>query len=229
MNDSIYTIPISDVFEPKDGCPICRLRNMLETRCIDYILGAAMMEPDVRIQTNEQGFCDKHFKQMFKNRNKLSLALMLQSHLDSIAHDIFDKKDIFNPSAKAQKVHRLQQNCFVCNQIDTAMDKLLGTVFKMWDSGLEFKELFRAQPQLCLEHFDLLCRSAEKHLPRRKAADFYGDCEALVKPALARLREDVTHFTTMFDYRNSGENADWKNSRDSIQRAIAFLTSYRPD
>ena len=85
MLDSIYTIPIKDVFEPKDGCPICRLRDTLETRCIEYILGAAMMEPDIRIMTNEQGFCRKHFNMMFKNKNKLSLALILESHLDTIS------------------------------------------------------------------------------------------------------------------------------------------------
>ena len=27
MRDSIYTIPISEVFEPKCGCPICRMRD----------------------------------------------------------------------------------------------------------------------------------------------------------------------------------------------------------
>ena len=61
MQDSIYTIPVSEVFDPKCGCPICAMRNMLENRCIEYIMGAAMMEPDVRIETNKTGFCKEHF------------------------------------------------------------------------------------------------------------------------------------------------------------------------
>ena len=56
MKDSIYTIPLSEVLEPKDGCPICRLRNILENRCLEYIMGAAMMEPDIRMKTNREGF-----------------------------------------------------------------------------------------------------------------------------------------------------------------------------
>ena len=28
----------------------------------------------------------------------------------------------------------------------------------------------------------------------------------------------------MYDYRNNTENADWGNSRDAIERSIAFLT-----
>ena len=49
MREDITSIPISDVFEPRDGCPICRMRNLLEERVADYITGPAMMEPDVRI------------------------------------------------------------------------------------------------------------------------------------------------------------------------------------
>ena len=32
MRDSIYTIPVSEVFEPMDGCPICRMRNTIEEK-----------------------------------------------------------------------------------------------------------------------------------------------------------------------------------------------------
>ena len=52
MRDSILTIPISEVFEPKCGCPICLMRDMLEKRSVEYIMGSAMMEPDVRSETN---------------------------------------------------------------------------------------------------------------------------------------------------------------------------------
>ena len=36
----------------------------------------------------------------------------------------------------------------------------------------------------------------------------------------------MTHFTKMFDYRNAG--GDWGNSRDSIERAIQWLTARAP-
>ena len=57
MRDDICTIPVSEGFEEKDGCPLCRMRAIAEKRVIDYIMGAAMMEPDVRLNTNELGFC----------------------------------------------------------------------------------------------------------------------------------------------------------------------------
>ena len=64
MRESILTIPISEILEPREGCPICRMRDMLEQRTVEYIMGAAMMEPDVRIETNRAGFCSAHFAQM---------------------------------------------------------------------------------------------------------------------------------------------------------------------
>ena len=60
MRDDICTIPVSEVFEESDGCPICRMYETVEDRIITYILGDAMMEPDVRIETNKVGFCEKH-------------------------------------------------------------------------------------------------------------------------------------------------------------------------
>ena len=45
MREDICSIPVNEVFEPKDGCPFCRMRDMLEDRMATYITGAAMMEP----------------------------------------------------------------------------------------------------------------------------------------------------------------------------------------
>ena len=56
MREDICSIPVNDVFLPKEGCPFCRMRDMLEDRMATYITGAAMMEPDVRVETNRLGF-----------------------------------------------------------------------------------------------------------------------------------------------------------------------------
>ena len=81
MEEKIYTIPVTQAFEKKEGCPFCRLKKELENTELELIMGASMMEPDVRIKTNEQGFCRRHFDKMFEMKNRLSLALMLESHL----------------------------------------------------------------------------------------------------------------------------------------------------
>ena len=56
--EQIYTIPVNEAFEASAadkscGCPFCSLYNKLENDELDLILGASMMEPDVRIKTNK--------------------------------------------------------------------------------------------------------------------------------------------------------------------------------
>ena len=87
--EQIYTIPVNEAFEASRddascGCPMCALYNKLENDELELILGASMMEPDIRIKTNEKGFCSRHFEQMFLAQKRLPLALMLESHLDLI-------------------------------------------------------------------------------------------------------------------------------------------------
>ena len=64
MKENICTIPINDIFRPKDGCPLCRMEKMLEEQYIEIITGDAMMEPNIRIETNKKGFCGNHFDKM---------------------------------------------------------------------------------------------------------------------------------------------------------------------
>ena len=118
MHDSLVTIPVSEVFEPREGCPLCRLRDTLEQRVVEYITGAAMMEPDIRIQTNKQGFCHHHFEQMLKQRNRLSVALMLESHLNELDKQVFAGLPIIGKSGvnQGRSAGQAADSCFVCDQ-----------------------------------------------------------------------------------------------------------------
>ena len=92
--EQIYTIPVNEAFEAvakpetQCRCPFCLMYNRLEANELDLILGASMMEPDVRLKTNEQGFCDTHYGLMFERSKRLPLALMMESHLDSLAKEL---------------------------------------------------------------------------------------------------------------------------------------------
>ena len=68
--EQIYTIPVNEAFEasaadPSCGCAFCAMYNKLEENELELILGASMMEPDIRIKTNKQGFCRTHYDMMF--------------------------------------------------------------------------------------------------------------------------------------------------------------------
>ena len=209
MREDITSLPVSEVFEPRDGCPVCRMRDMLEQRITDYITGAAMMEPDVRIETNEQGFCFPHYQMLLKKRNRLGVALMLESRLEEVEKQVYDAAaSPFGFNAKK---------------------RMLQTVCRLWEREEDFRQLFSEQPHLCLPHFSQLSATAVAHMGKKNAPAFVRQAADLSRNYLKELRGDVTHFCQMFDYRNNGGDADWGNSRDSIERAIRWLTSREPD
>ena len=225
MRDDICSIPVSEVFEPKDGCPICTLRNTLEERMLEYIMGAAMMESDVRIETNKKGFCPEHLQKMLGRRNRLSMALILDSHLKELLSELFSKS-LFkaDPKKQAAKINERLSSCFVCEKIEWGMSRLLETVCRLYGTERDFRNLFSEQDCLCLPHYARLIDNI-KRVDKRYASEFSKDCERLAGEYLTSLSGDVEHFTKMFDYRNSGEDADWGNSKDSIERSVWYLTS----
>lgn len=228
MRYDITNIPIAEVFEEGDGCPICRLRNTLEKRAVEYITGAAMMEPDIRIETNKKGFCYTHYQQMLAQRNRLSVALTVETHLEELEKAIFAGLPLVGKNAKKQAKDARQRlsTCFVCEQIEDAMQKMLATVCRTYDTQKEFRELFEKQDCLCLPHFtDLVEASAG--MSKKEQPYFVKEASRLAQKYLTELRGDVRHFCEMYDHRNAGNN-DWGNSKDSIERAVWYLTTRQP-
>lgn len=216
MRDTIYTIPIHDVFAPKSGCPVCRLRAMLEKRCVEYIMGAAMMEPDIRIETNRYGFCPTHLDMLAAQKNRLSLALMLETHLDEL-------RDKHMPPGGKKGAVPVSETCFVCREIDAAADKLLDTALKLFQSDEAFRQLLLEQETYCFHHYELLCRKAAGSMRGKQAARFTDELTGVVKRYLSGLREDVHAFTTSFDYRNAGAANRDEAIKSAVDRAITFL------
>ncbi|MBR6547986.1 MAG: hypothetical protein IKT68_00440 [Clostridia bacterium] len=228
MRSDICSIPVAEVFEPKDGCPICRMRDMLEERMLEYIMGAAMMEPDVRIQTNKEGFCFTHYKKMLGRRNRLSVALMMESHLKEIEKKVFGGFLSTN-SGKGKAGEKMTESCFVCHQVENGMTALVRNTMILYENDREFRKLFAEQPQFCLPHYALLTEAADKNLSKKYRSQCKDDLTKITLAALQELHKDVKHFCDMYDYRNNTEDADWGNSRDSLERTTTFLTTRDPE
>lgn len=225
MRESIYTIPVNDVFGPKCGCPLCTMRDILELRCVDYIMGAAMMEPDTRIETNKLGFCKLHFDMMAKQKNRLSLALILESHLLEQLENHFKKTPTAQGGIFKKTVETPQETCFVCSRIEWAEERMIATMLKMYVQDESFRNLYNEQEHLCLKHYDKIMIEATKKLDKKYQKAFFEDTRKLCENYLQDLSSDVSKYCKMFDYRNSAGKGDWGTSKDSIERAIKFLTT----
>lgn len=231
MRYDITNIPVGEVFEEKDGCPICRLRNKLEARAVEYITGAAMMEPDIRMETNKQGFCIDHYRMMLGQRNRLGVALILESHLAEMEKQVFSGAPLLGkaPRKQAKDAARAAHSCFVCGQVDSAMEKMLATVCRTWEAQGDFRRLFEEQPCLCLPHFSALVQAADGAASKKQQPAFATAAAKLAREYLSTLKGDVRHFCDMYDYRNANNpDADWGNSKDAVERSIWYLTTRQP-
>ncbi len=227
MLEKIYTIPVNEAFDkvlasPAEGCPFCTLYHKLEADEIDIILGASMMEPDIRIKTNELGFCPRHFGQMFVKNNRLGLALILESHLDEVRKNCEPGGFMgAKTAAIPDKLDKLRHTCYVCQRIDHSFSKMMENAIYLYETESEFRTKTVSVPYYCLPHYADLLSAAKAHMNKKKVPDFQKAVAETVNKYFDELRGDVSHFCKKFDYRY--ENEPWGNSKDSVERAIKFL------
>lgn len=227
--EQIYTIPVNEAFEateadPALGCPFCRLYNKLEKDELDLILGASMMEPDIRKKTNELGFCREHFKKMIARPKRLPLALILESHLAE-QYDNLGRGATFAGRAgenAARTLGALQSSCYICSRIEYNFTRMLETAALLWETDSDFRRKEAAQPFYCMPHFASFVAAAKSRLGRRDFADFYKVVSEKEGAFFEELQNDVSWFVKKFDYRYDAE--PWGNAKDAPERAIAFLT-----
>ncbi|NLZ72446.1 MAG: ABC transporter substrate-binding protein [Bacteroidales bacterium] len=248
MKERIYTIPINEAFDQDVECPLCICEDKLENDALEYAVGAAMMEPDFRIETNKNGFCKNHFIRLYTlKQEKLPLALVIDTHLNEQIKEIetifnrhrSDLKKLSskgalealpdrlrgknNAAAKAakkllEKLKTLKDSCSVCKKMGNNMERLIENTLYLYDKEPEFKRKFLQTKGFCLKHIEDLIEKSAKELSPERQAQLLTDLFDLEIVELKRINEEVHHFTLMFDYRNA--QSDWKNSKDAVPRSI---------
>lgn len=221
MKENICTIPVNEIFEVNDGCPICRMRDVIEAKYIDYITGPAMMEPDIRIETNKVGFCERHYSMMLTaGRARLPVALTLESHLIDVREKLLAKR----PDKKVlEAMANLENSCFVCDYIEPHLARAVETVCLSYKNEPEFRRLYESQPYICMSHYRMIVQNAKKPLGRDYDA-FVEATRRLVMKYADSLQNDIAGFRDAFDYQNAGKPMP-QASRNVIERTISFLTS----
>ena len=224
--ETIYTIPVNEAFEASAadkscGCPFCTLYNKLEDDELELILGASMMEPDVRIQTNKEGFCKTHYDMMFTRKNRLGMALTLESHLAELTHDIKDKA-LAKPGDPAMKrIAALESTCYVCRRIEFNFAHMIETAVILWDTDEDFRPKLKAQPYFCLPHYRRFIDYASRRLGKKQYAEFEKEASEIENAYIEKLNGDISWFCKKFDYRYDEE--PWYDSKDAVERAMKFI------
>lgn len=229
--EQIYTIPVNEAFDASAadhacGCPMCSLYNRLEEDELGLILGASMMEPDVRQKTNELGFCHRHFGMMFTRKNRLGLGLIIESHMEKVRRDLAGEglaALIGGPGSDTiKKLGKLEESCYVCGRIEANFARMFDTVLLLWGQDGAFRRKLAAQPYFCLPHYRRLLTLGKSAMSKKEFAEFYNTVSELQRRYAETLSGDVSWFCKKFDYRYQDE--PWNNAKDAVERSIRFLS-----
>ena len=240
MKEYIDTIPLHEAFDSGDECPFCYLERLSEQRAIRYCIGpgASYMEPDFRAETDRFGFCRQHMKKLHDYGNALGNALILQTYLAGVLKELEEQADSFavppKPSLFRGKmedpallswVKEKESTCFLCQRREYNMNRYFHTFFVLVREP-EFRQKVEKSKGFCLHHFGQLLQHAPKEVPGAQRQWFYETALSLMQDNLLRVKEDLDWLIAKYDYRNAG--ADWKNSRDALQRAMQKLQGSYP-
>jgi len=228
--EQLYTIPVNDAFTKDCECPLCEMYRDLEQSSIEFTMGPSYMEDDNREVTDKLGFCPKHIKMMYADKNKLGVALMLSTHIEKVNRDLtkLAEKDTTKSkgllSRKQDKspvvkyIAELESTCFVCSRIKPIFERYIHTIFHMWKKDSEFVEKFKSCKGMCTYHYGVLYERAQEQLSQSQYEEFIPVLNRIYFDNMERVAGDLSWFIDKHDYRN--KEADWKNSRDAVQRAI---------
>ena len=226
--EQIYTIPVNEAFdavaEQKElGCPFCLLYKKLQDDELDIILGASMMEPDIRVKTNEQGFCHDHYSMMQKRRRMLGIGLMLESHLAEVEKKL-DGPTLLGNKAQAavSALGTLESDCYVCGRVNKNLGAMTATAVYLFESDFEFRKKFARVPYFCLPHYRRMIDYAGKKMGKKIFRELYEVAHGIEKEYITELQKDVSWFCKKFDYRYDDE--PWYNAKDAIPRTEKFLS-----
>lgn len=245
MQYHIDTIPVWDAMKQGAECPLCVLRRKLEADCVQRFLGASVMEPDTRVRVNAKGFCVRHQERLFAEKNRLGLALLMESHADEALRvtdaallaarkaaggasqtpflkRLFRRKDTqaaFEASAKT--IGDFSESCILCDTLSEHMTRYAQTFLYLYKTDESFRDAFAASKGVCLKDASLLLALAPRALNAAKLVTFTDTLATLEHESLSRIRADVTRFTKAFDYRNAGQPLG--ESRDAVERVVNKL------
>ncbi len=237
MKEKIYTIPVNDAFDSGSECPICSMYWALENDAVEYAMGPSYMEDDIRAQTDELGFCEKHILQVYGEENRLGFALVMKTHIDRVISEIEKRasqpvkgKTLFGkvtPSTVSEYAGNLKTSCFVCRRIENTFQRYLDTILHLYKQDESFRQKYANCKGFCTSHYGMLMQLAPQKLSGAALDEFTALTSRLYLENMKRVRDDIEWFINKFDYKYANE--PWKNAKDALQRSIVKVQSVDAD
>lgn len=231
MKEQLYTIPVNDIFEKECECPVCAMRKSLEDDAVAFTMGPSYMEDDIRLTTDEIGFCTRHMQMLYDFENRLGLALIMDTHMKNMIKkiELLQNKGRKNSggffSKKEEKstplfafTEKISHSCYICDRIKHTFERYIATTFHLYENDSAFVTKFKKSRGFCLEHYGMLYEMAPAYLHGNTLEAFTKDLDTVFLDNFKRMEGELSWFIDKFDYRNT--DAPWKTSKDAVPRAM---------
>src|SRR4030042_5769231 len=127
---------VHDAYEKGGECPLCTLVDAAERWYLESFLGGRAMASEVRVLTNEKGFCPDHTLRLYRGHNPLGLAVMTHTHLQhqapalrtALAHARRSGRRRAALAALTDGIARLRDRCQVCDMLEDDRDRWAFTI-----------------------------------------------------------------------------------------------------
>lgn len=213
MKDTIYTIPVTEIFDEECFCPFCTLEKRLEDEEISYALGPAMMEPDYRGLTNSKGFCKNHIIMLNSLPKVLPMALVLKSRMKNLNESLkmpeitekFKKKDIKKLEDYIENIEKTGSSCVVCDRMKNNQDRYMDTFVELIAKKDDFFKKVKESNGFCMPHYAKILKHAKKALNSKELLKVVSGLYELQQKKFDKYQSDTEVFIDSFDYKNAGK------------------------
>lgn len=252
MKEKLYTIELTDAVKSGDECLFCWLERKLEQENLEFVLGSSYMEGDIREETSKSGFCRHHTKMMFDYGNSLGNVWIFKSRLELVNQELKRQMGRYTPArgkglsgilktagfkkpcgekaeacSEAERwIRGEEEHCYICMRMGKIYERMLDTFVYMLREDPGFGSALAESKGFCVHHFaDVLMACEEKLKPQEKEV-WIPRLGELMARNLDRVQEDIDWLIEKYDYRN--QDADWKQSKDALQRTMQKLAGIYP-
>lgn len=217
MKYELETIPVWEAYEAEAPCPLCYLSGRLEKQYVAFYLGDSVMTPEIRVQVNRRGFCPDHWHALLGSGNKLGLALMATTYIETVRDVLVQEKRALSgrkgPSRKgfeSVREHMRQRNsdCLICERLRYTLSNYAYTIARLHADEDAFRSRFSESAGFCLHHLPFALDIARQTLNGSEFGRFAEAVFTVVDRDLSRIHEDVSSFTGQFDYRSTDPVTD---------------------
>ena len=225
---------VHDAYGQGAECPLCFLMDGAERTILHSFQHSRVMEPNVRVKTNDVGFCPEHLGKLYQGENKLGLGLVILTHLEEKSTGITAALDGLIAAARGasrersrgiqqtvQSFESLRDSCFICGMLAQDLTRYSWTILYLWRKDPQFPARLKASRGFCLSHFCSVLAAATDALRGDRLADWLEDVVPLMKGSLAALQKDLLAFTQLHQAGNRSLGTE--EERSALARTLQML------